>query len=64
MYVCTTHHTQLHKTHTVTHKKGKKLVRKEKKKQRKKTKYASIKQQKARQNILLINLQLILINKN
>ena len=31
MYVCTTHHTQLHKTHTVTHKKGEKLVRKEKK---------------------------------
>ena len=43
-------------------KKRKKLVEKER--QRKKSKYASIKQRKARKNIVLINLQLIFINMN
>ena len=45
------HHTQLHKH---TQKKEKKLVEKER--QHKKAKYASIKQRKARKNIVLINL--------
>ena len=65
---CTTHHTQLHTKHTHTHKKKekKKLVKKEKRKERqqKKAKYASIKQRKFRKNMVLINLQLIFINKN
>ena len=61
-----TPHTATHKTHPHTHKKGeKKLVKKEKRKERqqKKAKYASIKQRKVRKNMVLINLQLIFINK-
>ena len=65
---CTRHHTQLHTKYTHTHKKKgeKKLVKKEKRKERQqnKAKYASIKQRKVRKNMVLINLQLIFINKN
>ena len=53
---CTTHHTQPNTKHT------QKKERKER--QQKKAKYASIKQRKFRKNMLLINLQLIFINKN
>ena len=50
-------------SYTNTHKKRKKkLVEKER--QHKKAKYASIKQRKARKNIVLINLQLIFMNRN
>ena len=68
---CTTHHTQPNTKHTHTHtqKKEKKKTCKKKKKERKerqpkKAKYASIKQRKFRKNMVLINLQLIFINKN
>ena len=65
---CTRHHTQLHTKHTHTQKKRrKKLVKKKKERkerQQKKAKYASIKQRKFRKNMVLINLQLIFINKN
>ena len=49
-------------SYTNTQKKEKKLVEKER--QHKKAKYASIKQRKARKNIVLINLQLIFMNRN
>ena len=42
--------------------KRKKIVEKEK--QQNKAKYASFEQQKARETIVLVNLQLIFINKN
>ena len=66
---CTTHHTQPNTKHTHTHtkkKEKKKLVKKKERKERqqKKAKYASIKQRKFRKNMVLINLQLIFINKN
>ena len=66
---CTTHHTQPNTKHTHTHiqkKEKKKLVKKKERKERqlKKAKYASIKQRKVRKNMVLINLQLIFINKN
>ena len=66
---CTTHHTQPNTKHTHTKKKGEKKTCKKKKKERKerqqkKAKYASIKQRKFRKNMVLINLQLIFINKN
>ena len=53
------HHTQVHKH---TKKREKKLVEKERR--HKKAKYASMKQRKARKNIVLINLQLIFMNRN
>ena len=67
---CTTHHTQPNAKHTHTHKKkGEKKTCKKKKKERKErqqknAKYASIKQRKFRKNMVLINLQVIFINKN
>ena len=54
-----------HTAHTATQNtrtKGKKLVEKER--QQKKAKYISIKQWKPEKNIVLINLQLIFIDKN
>ena len=66
MIVPHTTYSQIQNTHTHTQKGEKKLVKKEKRKERqqKKAKYASIKQRKFRKNMLLINLQLIFINKN
>ena len=68
MIVPHTTHSQIQNTHTHTHtkKEKKKLVKKKERKERqqKKAKYASIKQRKFRKNMVLINLQLIFINKN
>ena len=66
MLIPDTTHSYTQNTPTHTKKGEKKLVKKEKRKERqqKKAKYASIKQRKFRKNMLLINLQLIFINKN
>ena len=56
-------HTATQNTHSHTQKREKTCKKREKNGKRK-IKCTSIKQQKARQNILLVNLQLILINKN
>ena len=60
---CTTHHTQPNTKHTHTKKKEKKK-KERKERQQKKAKYARIKQRKFRKNMVLINLQVIFINKN
>ena len=53
---------QLHKAQT--QKKEEKLPVVKKERQQKKAEYAGIKQRKARKNMVLINLQLIFVNKN
>ena len=67
MIVPHTTHSQIQNTHThIQKKEKKKLVKKKERKERqqKKAKYASIKQRYFRKNMVLINLQLIFINKN
>ena len=68
MIVPHTTHSQIQNTHTHKKKGEKKTCKKKKKerkeRQQKKAKYASIKQRKFRKNMVLINLQLIFINKN
>ena len=68
MIVPHTTHSQIQNTHTHKKKGEKKTCKKKKKerkeRQQKKAKYAGIKQRKFRKNMVLINLQLIFINKN
>ena len=64
---CTTHHTQLHTKHTHKKKRRKKTSkkkRKEKKGSKRKLSMPVLNNGKSEKNMVLINLQLIFINKN